>query len=113
MAYQELIYRNEVFKTILTGSPAIFFPRPPPVLGSPGFLAVSTAREPGAGYELLNSTRFVKKIYADLKLPFISSSSVTSILADSSLSLLTMHARAEMINNIYQRRVLSSRISLD
>ena len=45
-----------------------------------------------------NILYFVRNIYIELWLPFISSSSVTSILDESSLSLFTIHARAKMEN---------------
>ena len=51
--YQELVYRNEVFKTMLTGSPVApsFSTRP---RSSPAtFSIVYTDREPGAGYFLV------------------------------------------------------------
>ena len=48
--------------------------------------------------EPFNTLHFVRNIYIELWLPFISSSSVTSILDESSLSLFTIHARAKMEN---------------
>ena len=48
--------------------------------------------------EPFNILHFVRNIYIELWVPFISSSSVTSILDESSLSLFTIHARAKMEN---------------
>ena len=55
--------------------------------------------QPTTGHlRAFNILHFVPNIYIELWLPFISSSSVTSILDESSLSLFTIHARAKMEN---------------
>ena len=58
-----------------------------------------TGSQPTTGHlRAFNILHFVRNIYIELWLPFISSSSVTSILDESSLSLFTIHARAKMEN---------------
>ena len=55
--------------------------------------------QPTTGHlRAFNILHFVRNIYIEFWLPFISSSSVTSILDESSLSLFTIHARAKMEN---------------
>lgn len=58
-----------------------------------------TGSQPTTGHlRAFQHLAFVRNIYIELWLPFISSSSVTSILDESSLSLFTIHARAKMEN---------------
>ena len=51
--YQELVYRNEVFKTMLTGSPVASSFSTRPRSSPAAFPIVYTEREPGAGYFLV------------------------------------------------------------